>query len=136
MMPFILPVPVECVQYSAQKYSIPPAVIGAIILTENGRPGRISRNRNRTVDIGPMQINSTWLHRLRRLGIGYAELKNNSCLNVDVGTWILAKNIRDRNGDLWKAIGDYHSRRPIEAWRYQRRVWYFLSRLQGRSPPE
>lgn len=135
-MPLILPVPIECIAYSAFKYSIPPAVIKAIVFAEGGRTGKISRNSNRTVDIGPMQINSSWLPRLKRLGITYSSLKNNACLNIDVGTWILAKNLHDRNGDLWKAIGDYHSRKPREAWRYQRKVWSFLARLQGRSPPE
>jgi soluble lytic murein transglycosylase-like protein len=37
-------------------------------------PAAIGRNRNGSRDIGPMQINSTWLARLARHGIAKADL--------------------------------------------------------------
>ena len=77
-------------------------------MAERGKTGKISKNKNGTYDIGPMQINSTWLPLLTERGISPADIQNNPCMNVKVGAWILSKKIANRN-NLPVGIGDYNS---------------------------
>ena len=125
------PVPPACVWQSAEKYGINPVIIAAIIHVEGGKPGRIHWNRNGTYDIGPMQINSIWIPRLRHYGVTYRAIKNDPCANVDAGSWILANQLRETHGDLWKAVGRYHSPHKREAWRYISQVWNTVRKLLG-----
>lgn len=59
--------------------------------------------------IGLMQIDSSWLPRLRReYGITEAHLYD-PCINLHVGAWILSDNI-SRMGYNWKAVGAYNAK--------------------------
>jgi hypothetical protein len=75
----------------------------------------VNTNTNGTVDIGLMQINSTWLPTLAREGITRESLFD-ACTNAYVGAWILSQNIRQL-GANWNAIGAYNPRRPTSASR-------------------
>lgn len=132
-----------CFVASGAKYSIDPRLLWAIAETESsGRPD--ARNlshfsRTGTIDIGLMQINSSWLTTLARFGITRDRLLDDPCLNIDVGAWILARTIRQQ-GASWNAVGAYNSactQLKGEACtdarqEYVRKVW---SWYQGTPPP-
>jgi hypothetical protein len=67
-----------------------------------------AHNTNGTYDIGPMQINSTWLPKLEKYNITQQDIQFNACANITVGAWILSKKIANRD-DILVGIGDYHS---------------------------
>ncbi|WP_245803925.1 lytic transglycosylase domain-containing protein [Geothermobacter hydrogeniphilus] len=66
-----------------------------------------NHNRNGTVDIGLMQINSIWLDQL---GPTWDYLFD-PCTNIMTGAWILSRCIQDYSY-TWRAVGCYHSRTP------------------------
>lgn len=114
-----------CLVRAAKHYNVPVKLLAAIKIQESGRRINgdiVRRNKNGTRDIGPMQINSTWLKTLRRYGIGEAELRH-PCINVYVGAWIL-KNEINRHG-LVKGIAYYHSPTP----KYQKRYLAGIGRI-------
>lgn len=127
-VPALSPVTVECVIEASRAQEVPLAAIVAILATEGGQVGRVSINTNATYDIGPMQINSPWLEELARHDVAEALVMNNGCVNVLVGAWIFRQALDEARGDVWAAIGRYHSRTGELALRYQRRVYEALHR--------
>ncbi len=127
MTPLIInDVPITCINYAAVKYHIPAILIISVLKTENGRIGSAIKNKNGSYDFGPMQINGcTWLHRLRPYGISQHDLQYDSCINVAVGTWILAKAIAS-DDKLWHGIGRYNSNTASfnQAYRFKVQTWY------------
>lgn len=132
-----------CFVASGAKYSIDPRLLWAIAETESS--GRAdARNlshlpRTGTIDIGLMQINSSWLPTLARYGITRDRLLADPCLNIDVGAWILARTIRQQ-GASWDAVGAYNTACTqlkgdactASRQEYVRKVW---SWYQGTPPP-
>jgi soluble lytic murein transglycosylase-like protein len=109
----------------AAKYpGLNPYLLHAIAVQESGlNPlAKSPPNKNGTVDIGLMQINSAWLPTLRsRFGITLEHLYQ-PCINLDVGAWILYENFRDL-GFSWRAIGAYNARSEDKRLAYVRRVY-------------
>ena len=97
-----------CIAQAAERYQVPPALIRAVLAKEGGSLGTVSRNKNGSLDYGPMQINSTWLPSLSKFGISASHLVWDSCVNIGTGTWILATNYRSYSGDWTKAIASYN----------------------------
>ncbi|MBB2164496.1 lytic transglycosylase domain-containing protein [Gluconacetobacter sp. 1b LMG 1731] len=116
-----------CVTRAAAQYHIPEVLFRAILLTEGGAVGRISRNPNGSYDMGPAQVNSTHLAELAHFGITRDELINDGCLNLHVGAWILARELDGHTpaepGEFWRRVGNYNSRTPKLNQAYQRKVW-------------
>lgn len=127
-VPALSPVTIECVIEASREQEVPLAAVVAILATEGGRVGRVSINANATYDIGPMQINSSWLDELAGRDVSEALLLNSGCVNVLVGAWILRQALAEARGDVWVAIGRYHSRTGELAQSYQRRVYENLQR--------
>lgn len=100
-------VPLHCINEAAVQYHVPATVILSVIKTENGRNGLAVKNKNGTYDLGVMQINTTWLKTLSKKGLTEEQVKSDPCINVSVGTWILARGIASGNG--WQGVGNYHS---------------------------
>lgn len=117
------PVRIECVLQAAEQQRVPLAALVAIMAAEGGRVGRVSINTNDTYDIGPMQINSSWLDELAAHGVTEGAVVNNGCVNVLVGAWILGKALVEKDGDIWEAIGRYHSGTPHLKLKYQKHVY-------------
>lgn len=116
----------HCYKMASTHYQVPSKLLKAIAKTETKfDPYAIHWNTNKTYDIGLMQINSTWLPKLNRVGITQADLFD-GCKNIQVGAWILASNIK-QYGFNNKAIGAYNSPTPINQERYARKV---LSNLE------
>ena len=114
-------VPVHCINQAAIQYNVPAVVIVAVLKTENGKNGEAKKNPNGTIDYGPMQVNSVWLKKLAYYGITAYDLQYNPCVNVSVGTWILAQQIVKEQA-VWKGIGDYHSHTFGKNQKYQGKV--------------
>ena len=97
-----------CFREAALRYGVSEVLLQAIARAESAmNPTALNRNADGTEDIGLMQINSSWLPKLRRYGITRAALFD-ACVNGYVGTWILASNIR-QFGPTWKAVGAYNA---------------------------
>ena len=101
----------KCFEIAANRYQIPSKLLKAIARTETKmNPVSVGINNNRTYDIGLMQINSSWLPKLQRVGITQKDLAD-PCNNIQIGAWILSDNIK-RYGFGVKAIGAYNATTP------------------------
>jgi len=127
-----LPVPVACIWSSAGYYQLPPLALVGILGAEGGKPGQAVRNADGSEDLGPMQINSRWLPMLTRYGLTRTKILASPCANVWAGAWILARAYA-RDGDVWMAIGHYHSWKTGESRKYRRRVKRILSKWLERE---
>ncbi len=113
-------VPLTCINQSAIQYHVPATMILSVIKTENGRNGLRVKNTNGTYDLGVMQINTSWLPTLQKKGITEDQIRSNPCVNVHVGTWILAQGIANSEG--WKGVGNYHSYTPKHNMVYREKI--------------
>lgn len=108
----------DCIHEAAQCFKINPLIIQAIIWQEsNNRQHVVNKNKNKTLDVGVMQINSIHFNSLKAQGISEEELRENSCANVFSGSWIL-NNVIQNYGYSWEGIGKYHSKTPYYRDRY------------------
>lgn len=112
------PATAACIQTAVQSFQIPELPLWIILDVERGTLGKVSGNTNGSYDIGPMQINSTWLPRLAKLGVTEDRLLNDLCTNIYVGAWVFTHEYRRFNGDVGKAIAHYHSPTPRHQQRY------------------
>lgn len=109
----------DCVLDIAANYSLPPALIQAVMVAESGgkNPGRVEGNKNGSADLGVMQINTYWLNpktknNVLQHGITETELLTNDCTNIAVGAWILKQNIDQYGGSYIKALSAYNTGKP------------------------
>lgn len=127
---FINDVPIECINKAAVEYYVPATLIIAVLKTENGHASTESKNKNGTVDLGPMQINSAWLPTLYRYGLTRQDVQYNPCKNVEVGAWILSQSIASE-AFLDKGIGNYHSHSVYCNVKYRTKVRHYLQRIKS-----
>lgn len=124
-----------CVSDAAAFYRLPERLLAGVLATEHARDGQVSANANGSYDMGPAQINSTWLPRLEKAGISRTMLLSNGCLNIAVGAWILAQSMFGGSladpADYWRHVGNYNSHTPAFNQAYQRRVWEQVRRQDG-----
>lgn len=124
-----------CIRHAAAYYRGSPLDVKAVMLTEGGTTGLQKRNRNGTVDLGLMQINSVHLEPGEKLyGFGYtpARIANDDCLNIHLGTYLLQYQVLS-TGDRWQGIGNYHSKTPSLNLEYRQRVWKNMQTLLAPS---
>ena len=95
--------------------------------------GQAVRNSNGTEDLGPMQINTVWLPRLAPYGVTRRQLQDDRCINILVGSWILARQLKTAKAmegpvqrRVWWGIGAYHSQTPQHNVSYALKVWRAL----------
>ena len=126
----------DCFSTSARRYGLDASLLRAVAGVEsNMQAGAVNRShlaRTGTVDVGLMQVNTSWLKRLQRYGIREADL-HQPCTNIEVGAWILAQAIA-QHGNQWQAVGAYNAgcstlkgeactrQRAAYAWRVYRRM--------------
>ena len=118
----ITPVRPKCIIDASRRFKVPAAVILTILDVEGGEVGISAKNKNKTWDLGPMQINTCHMEKLSRYGITREDLETNGCLNVQVGTWLLKNHLNDTHGHVLEAIGRYHSNREPYKNRYQQKA--------------
>lgn len=102
---------------AGRDFGIEPTLLKRIATIESSlNPRAINQNKNGTVDIGLMQINSIHLRRLSKVGVTRQSLLDPE-VNVYVASLLLSSHIR-RNGYNLDAIGRYHSANPVHktAW--------------------
>ncbi|MCW5590205.1 MAG: lytic transglycosylase domain-containing protein [Legionellales bacterium] len=127
-------VPIQCINRAAVEYRVPAILIISVLKTENGHVGVASKNNNGTYDLGPMQINTSWLPKIAPYGFTWNDLEFNACKNVEVGAWILGMSIASGH-DLSQGVGNYHSHTPYYNMHYSQKVLdkyrYYISVLRG-----
>ena len=114
-------VPLSCINTAAYEFRVSAKLIISVLNTEQGKIGLISKNKNGSVDLGPMQINSCWWPELYRYNITPHDVLYKPCINLKVGAWILAKAIAEGNNIL-EGVGNYNSHMPVYNHRYTQKV--------------
>ena len=123
------PLTADCVLDAARASGMPAAALFAILATEGGRMGEALRNKNGTWDLGCFQVNTVHLKDLAAMGISARAVLCDGRANAHAAAWLLRKEYR-RTGNLWQAIGAYHSRTPHRRDAYIRRVKNNMERLR------
>lgn len=113
-------VPLDCINHAAKVFHVPATIIISVIKIEGGWKGAAIKNKNGSYDLGVMQINSSWLPRLKKFGMTRNDVQFDPCVNVYIGTWILSKGLA--TGEGWQGVGNYHSATPIHNFRYRQKV--------------
>ena len=130
-----------CLKAAAEVHHVPAGVLVLLISVEGGRLGAVSQNANDTVDIGPMQVNDTWLSKIAAHWdtspeAAYRALRDNFCANVEGGAWILRQALDEAGGDLWEGVALYHSHTPVHKLEYMRLVYDQAMRLKREAGRE
>ncbi len=112
---------------TASVYHLPPRVLPSIQAIEGGRVGLMHSNKDGSVDLGVMQINTLWIGPLVRFtGLPDANVRdrllNDSCFNIAAAGLIMRTYLNETKGDLLRAVGDYHSHTPVLNLSYQAKV--------------
>ncbi|MCF2901844.1 lytic transglycosylase domain-containing protein [Pseudoalteromonas sp. OFAV1] len=128
------PTPVEiienCVKFNSQHFGVPELAIKAILDVEGGKMCTVSKNSNGSYDLGPMQINTIHMSSIKEQ-YPEATIKDiacRPCLNITLGTWILSKRINEVD-DIWKGIGNYHSKTPKYHDKYLEKITSSITTL-------
>ncbi|MDR3562655.1 MAG: transglycosylase SLT domain-containing protein, partial [Negativicutes bacterium] len=102
-----------CIDDAAKANHVQVTLLRGILATEGGRVGQVHHNENGSFDMGPAQVNSTWLPKLTTMGITKDQVINNGCLNVNIGAWILSQAMQGADpaqpAQFWQHVGDYNS---------------------------
>lgn len=100
----------DCFKAASDRYNVDLYLLLAIAKTESNFDKKAinTSNRNGTSDYGLMQVNSSWFNELKQFGITAKDVKENYCVNVNVGAWILSKNF-DSHGTNWNSVGAYNA---------------------------
>jgi soluble lytic murein transglycosylase-like protein len=136
MLPlFISDIPLQCINESAYIYRIPAKLIIAVLNVEQGKKGLIKKNTNGSYDLGEMQINSHWWPMLYQFNITPQDVLYKPCINLRVGSWILAREIAEGN-NLLEGVGNYNSHTPVYNHHYITKVREKYTALQFTASPE
>lgn len=117
-----------CFEDAGKKYAISPLLLECIAKTESHLdPTATNKNRNGSVDIGLMQVNSYWI---TKLGLDGDRLITDSCYNTMAGARILSQCI-DRHGYTWEAVGCYNAVSMNKKTAYSWKIFHQL-KAEGR----
>jgi hypothetical protein len=95
-----------CFDEAGREYGVNPLLLESIARVEsNLNPRALNRNRNGSVDVGLMQVNSLWIKDFR---LSLDAMIDDPCLNTMIGARILRQCI-DRHGYTWEAVGCYNA---------------------------
>lgn len=119
-----------CFDEAGQKYGVSPWVLWAIANIESSfDPVAVNRNKNGSVDVGLMQINSCWADQL---GSTWNALFD-PCTNVMTGAWVLRQCV-NQYGNTWQAVGCYHSRTPSRRDAYASKIASLIEKARHQYP--
>lgn len=113
-----------CIVRSAKVQGIPPVVLKAIRQQEGGMVGMANRNSDGSYDLGVMQLNTINLESIQRnfRSVTLEKLIFEPCINIYIASWFLKSKINEVGGDLWRGVGNYHSKTPSHHNRYLKQV--------------
>lgn len=128
--PLNSPEVVACAQQASEAFGVPIELIHLILRLEGGWAGAMQKNKDGSYDLGPMQVNTQWLPRLNKRGIAVTleDVRDNVCVNVSVGTWLLAHELFVNQRSAAQAVAYYHSPTPKYQHIYLSRAVRILQR--------
>ncbi len=132
-MPDPTPLTESCVVRAATAANIPLPIMYGILATEGGKVGEAWDNTNGTWDIGPFQVNTCHLNDLAKLGVRPETIMQSGCVNAYAAAWIIKQNLKQTKGDLWEAVGWYHSRTPWRKHAYIKKVKNNMARIERKG---
>lgn len=103
---------VVCSVVAAARYEVPANIVLAVAEKEGGKPGQWVKNTNGTHDVGPMQINTSYLKDLSKYGITAKDVAAEGCYSYNLAAWRLRGHIKNDSGDIFTRAANYHSRTP------------------------
>ncbi|WBQ17740.1 lytic transglycosylase domain-containing protein [Sphingobium yanoikuyae] len=123
----------RCIQSASAGRSWLEKTLWGLRDQEAGWIGAEVLNTNGTHDLGPLQVNSSWIPKFAALTGRPAPiirywLINDPCFNVQAARWLFLAGLRT-TGDYWKAVGVYHS--PTD-WRQRRYAGSVAGHLRRR----
>jgi len=99
---------VQCIAQASVRYDVPELLLHAIIVKENGRMGKCSKNKNGTYDCGLAQINTSWVPYFAKYGIKLEHLLGDTCTNLHASAYILRSNFNKKNSNWFNAVVAYN----------------------------
>lgn len=104
----------SCMVAAEAAYHLPVHALPAIQKVEGGWVGAVRPNSNGSHDLGLMQVNTLWVAPLAYAsGLPASEVATrlilDPCFNITAAAYVLHHYVLEEHGDLWRAIGDYHS---------------------------
>ena len=116
-----------CMVLTASVYHLPPRVLPSIQRIEGGHIGLEHSNKDGSVDLGVMQINTLWVAPIARFtGLPESNVRdrllNDPCFNIAAAGLIMRTYLNETKGDLLRAVGNYHSHTPVLNLDYQEKV--------------
>jgi soluble lytic murein transglycosylase-like protein len=122
--------PNACWRAAAQYHGVDIWLLYSIAWVESRmNPQSVGKNKNGSLDLGMMQINTIWLQDLGKYGIKQEQLMD-GCTSIYIGAWIMAKNFKNY-GYTWRAIGAYNSANPGIGYKYAQKVYDVHRRITG-----
>ena len=118
----------DCVVEAAREHVVPLAALLGILAAEGGKEGEALSNKNGTWDLGVCQVNTVHLNDLLRVGLEPEDVLRDGCVNARAAAFLLRREY-ERAGDIWAAVGAYHSRTPERRDAYIGKVKKHLIRL-------
>jgi len=110
---------VVCGIQAATRFLLPANLVIAVAEQEGGRVGQWVKNKNGTYDVGPMQLNTSYLKTLARFGISPNDVAAEGCYPFELAAWRLRRHLDRDAGDIWTRASNYHSRTPSHNARYR-----------------
>ncbi len=101
-----------CVASATMAYKdVSPLMIKTLLAVEGGQIGTVRKNTDKSLDMGPMQINTVHLNDVAKAhGFTAKDLIFDACKNIKVGAWLLSNHLKNAKGSYWLAMGNYHSK--------------------------
>ena len=126
----------NCWVDAGTRYKVDPWLLYSIAEQESSlNPLAVNHNRDKSRDVGLMQINSFWFPELEKYGLSERHLFD-PCTNIHIGAWILSQSIQVF-GNNWRAVGAYNAgtgkneQREKLRQKYAERVYQRYLRLTG-----
>ena len=125
----------DCVMDAALEHDVPLAALVGILAAEGGKTGEARGNANGSFDLGPFQVNTCNLKMLAVHGFSPGAILRDGCINARAAARLLRREY-ERTGNIWEAIGAYHSRTPKYRDAYIARVKKHLVRMGSGLRPD
>jgi len=121
-----------CIAHVAGIYAEPVTALDALLRIEGGQVGTVSRDANGTADLGPYQVNTSWVSFFakawhRAPDETYYLIRDHGCANALAAGAVLRAALDEAHGNIGVAIGYYHSHTPERAATYRQ---HFIAALR------